>query len=310
MFVTLPVAVEGTSANGRIYTPANIESIAEQINSGHPDGYAGHLTDEERKTKVPDAQTVWLGAAVKDVDGKKVVYAKGYVMPYAKKRRQYLQTAKDIGKKVSVSIYGKFDGLYDRAKKTYDIAKIHLESVDWSRPGAEGLPVSATPLIASEMNQGNQGEDEAMDKSEAIKQATLSEMQEHNPKLVEQIQETSGVVSEMADVRKALGVDEKADKTKVTETIAEMQQTIRKQELETELRDRIKPREARKFIKSMVISEMKDDESVVDAIERVLKTDDAKAIIKDKSGAPNLSPTNDKKRSATARKFTNVVPRS
>src|SRR5689334_19453100 len=62
MFVTLPVATEGTSANGRIYTAANIASIAEQINSNHPDGYAGHLTDEERKTKVPDAQTVWLGA--------------------------------------------------------------------------------------------------------------------------------------------------------------------------------------------------------------------------------------------------------
>jgi hypothetical protein len=303
MFVTLPVACEGKSANGRIYTAENIESIAEQINSSHPDGYAGHLTDEERKTKVPDAQTVWLGAATKDVDGKKVVYAKGYVMPYAKKRRQYLQTAKDIGKKVSVSIYGKFDGFYDKAKKTYDIAKIHLESVDWSRPGAEGLPVSATPLIASEMNQGKQGEDEPMDKKEALKSATLSEMQEHNPNLVEEIQKTSGVVSEMADVRKQLGID---DKAKVTETIAEMQQTIRKHELETELRDRVKARQARPIIKQMVLGEMKAEESVTDTIERVLKTEDAKAIIQSKSGAPHLSPTNDGKRSATARRFTKV----
>src|SRR4051812_11873348 len=80
MFVTLPVACEGRSVNGRNYTAANIASIAEQINSSHPDGYAGHLTDEERATKTPDAQTIWLGAVVKEMDGKSVVYAKGYVM--------------------------------------------------------------------------------------------------------------------------------------------------------------------------------------------------------------------------------------
>jgi methanogenic corrinoid protein MtbC1 len=79
----------------------------------------------------------------------------------------------------------------------------------------------------------------------------------------------------MADVRKALGIDEKA---KVTDTIAEMQQTIRKQELDTELRNRIKAPEARKFIKSMVVSEMKSDESVVDTIERVLKTTTQKLL--------------------------------
>jgi hypothetical protein len=125
--------------------------------------------------------------------------------------------------------------------------------------------------------------------------------------LVEEIQGGVEAVSEMADVRKALGVDDKAN---VAETIAEMQQTIRKQELETELRDRIKVRQHRPVIKQMVLSEMKQGESVVDTIERVLKTDDAKAIISSKSGTPSLSPNNDGKRSATARKFTKVVARS
>src|SRR4051812_7415316 len=64
MFVTLPVACEGRSVNGRNYTAANVESIVQQINDNHPDGYAGHLTDEERSTKTPDAQTIWLGAVV------------------------------------------------------------------------------------------------------------------------------------------------------------------------------------------------------------------------------------------------------
>ena len=38
------------------------------------------------------------------------LYAKGLVLPSAKKRREYLQVARDVGKKVSVSIYSKFDG--------------------------------------------------------------------------------------------------------------------------------------------------------------------------------------------------------
>jgi hypothetical protein len=302
MFVTLPVACEGKSVNGRNYTAENVESIVEQINNNHPDGYAGHLTDEERSTKTPDAQTIWLGAVVKDVDGKKVAYAKGYVLPSAKKRREYLQVAKDVGKKVSVSIYGEFDGWYDKAKKTYDIAKVNLESIDWSRPGAEGLPIAATPLIASEM-KGNQGKDDAMEKVEALKSATLSEMQEHNPDLVKEIEETSGTVSEMADIRKQLGVD---DKAKVTDTIAEMQKTIREHTLSDELRERVKVPQARPIIRQMVISEMKADESVTDTIERVLKSEDAKVIMSNKSGAPQLSLTNDERRQQTARKFTKV----
>jgi hypothetical protein len=140
MFVTLPVAVEGESVNKRIYNAEHIESIVDQVNSSLPDGYADHLTDAERSHKTPNAQTIWLGAVVKEVDGKKVAYAKGYVMPSAKSRREYLRTAQALGQKGSVSIYGKFDGWYDKAKKTYDIAKIHLESIDWSRPAPRACP--------------------------------------------------------------------------------------------------------------------------------------------------------------------------
>jgi hypothetical protein len=65
---------------------------------------------------------------------------------------------------------------------------------------------------------------------------------EHNPKLVEEIQQTSGVVTEIADIREQLSVD---DKAKVTDTIAEMQKTIREHTLSDELRDRVKVPQAR-----------------------------------------------------------------
>jgi hypothetical protein len=58
-----PWACEGTSASGRKYTAENIESIVEQINTGH-------LTDKERAHKTPKRPNRVAGAVVKDQDGK------------------------------------------------------------------------------------------------------------------------------------------------------------------------------------------------------------------------------------------------
>jgi hypothetical protein len=106
-FVTIQVAREGVSKNGRNYSADVIQSIAEQINSTQPIGGAGHIPDDQRSHAFPKTETVWLGAVVKEIDGKKVCYAKGYVFPDAQNRRNYLQVAKDLGKNVAVSIYGK-----------------------------------------------------------------------------------------------------------------------------------------------------------------------------------------------------------
>ena len=48
LFVTIQVAREGVSKNGRNYSAETMREIAEQINSKQPDGYMGHLTDEVR----------------------------------------------------------------------------------------------------------------------------------------------------------------------------------------------------------------------------------------------------------------------
>ena len=72
-----------------------------------------------------------------------------------------------------------------------------------------------------------------MDKEKALKEATLSEMTQHNPKLVEEIQGQSSTVSEMANVRKVLGIKDADDAGKA---LAEMQQKVREHELDTELR--------------------------------------------------------------------------
>lgn len=306
MFVTLMIAREGVSKNRRNYTPEVIESIAEQINKKHPDAYSGHMTDAERATKNPDVETIWLGAVVKEIDGKKTLYAKGYVLPSATKRREYLETAKALGKNVAVSIYGTAkEAVYNAQLKAYDVKELVLESVDWARSGSEGIENDGTLILASEMvNYKENKENNDMDKVTAIKEATISEMQEHNPDLVSEIQNGVEAVAEMSAVREALGVDEKTD---VKATISEMAQKIRNHELSDEINARVKAPAARPIIKQMVLSEMTDEVSVKETVEKVLQSDDAKAIIKETAGAPKVQPKSDNKSSATAKKYTKVT---
>jgi hypothetical protein len=83
---------------------------------------------------------------VKEIDGKKVVYAKGYVLPDANNRWNYLKVAKAMGKNVAVSIYGKAkEAVYNTVQKAYDIRGLALERIDWTPPGAEGIPERRHP---------------------------------------------------------------------------------------------------------------------------------------------------------------------
>lgn len=303
-FVTLQVAREGVSKNGRNYSAEVIESIAEQINQHQPIGGAGHIPDDQRSYAFPKTETIWLGAVIKETNGKKVCYAKGYLLPDAKNRRNYLEIAKDLGKNVAVSIYGKAkEAVYNATQKAYDIRGLALERIDWTPPGTEGIPNDGTLILTSEMEQGNNKKEKPMDKVEVLKNATLSEMQEHNPDLVAEIKQANeAVVSEMAEVKTALGLTD--DAKKPAEAIAEMKSELTKAQLENELRERVKAPKARPVIKQMVLSEMKDGETAAQAIEKVLQTEDAQTIIKEMTGAPRVNPNNDQKSQQTARRFT------
>lgn len=307
MFVTLQVAREGVSRNGRFYSAKTMQEIADQINSKQPDGYKGHLTKKERETKAPDAETIWLGAKVsKDKDGKTCVYAKGYVLPYATKRRTYLQTAFDLGKNVAVSIFGGAEkATYNSKQKAYDIEGLTLESVDWARPGSEGIPNDGTLILTTEMINNNPKEGDDMTLEEALKSAKAEDLRTHNPTLVSEIESNATKdkidISEMTAVQEAVGA-ESADKA--VEAIAEMKTKLNGFELNAEVDARVQVKSARQVIRKMALSEMKADESAKDAVERVLQTDQAKAIIKEMTGTPKVNPTNDDRSQPTARKFT------
>lgn len=306
MFVTLQVAREGVSKNGRRYSAETMQEIADQINKHQPDGYAGHLTDEERKHKSPDTETIWLGAKVqKDKDGKTSVYAKGYVMPSAKKRREYLQTAFDLGKNVAVSIFGAADkAVYNAKEKAYDIFGLNVESVDWARSRSEGIPNDGTLILTSEMHN-NKSKENDMTLEEALKSAKLEDVRAHNPALVTEMEtaarEGYAPVAEMTSIQEMVGAK---DATEAETKIAEMQTNLKKHDINAEVDAHVPVKSARAVIRKMALQEMSADESAKDTVAKVLQTDQAKAIIKEMTGTPKVNPTNDDKSQPTARSFT------
>lgn len=308
MFVTIQVAREGVSKNGKNYTAETMQEIADQINTKHPDGYKGHLTDEERSTKAPDPETVWLGAKVmKDKDGKTAVYAKGYVMPYATKRRQILQTAADLGKNLAVSIFGGAKkAVYNANQKAYDIVGIVVDSVDWARPGSEGIPNDGTLILTSEMhNYKKPKEGDEMKREEVIASLKADELREHNPDLVAEMESAAKAdlvpLSEMT----ALVGGEKVEDVKTN--VAEMQKQLSGFQLNAEIDSRVAAKSARPVIKKMALAEMKQGESAKDTVERVLQSDQAKVIIKEMTSTPKVNPTNDDRSQPTARKYGKVT---
>src|SRR5680860_172987 len=63
LFLTMQILSEGVSKNQRNYSRELVQQVAESINANRPNGYQGHLSSEERKTKAPDPLVMWLGAS-------------------------------------------------------------------------------------------------------------------------------------------------------------------------------------------------------------------------------------------------------
>lgn len=313
MFVTIEVINEGVSRNGRAYDKKTIESLAEQINSKKPDGYYGHLTDDERKTKFPEPQTIWIGAKVEEVGGKTRLFAKGYVLPEAKSLRSYLKKAKAASKNVAVSVYGLAQVVKDNVKNITLVKSMNLESIDWARPGSEGVLNMGMFSVTAEMHDSKltteKGEVD-MTREEVLQSATVDELKEANPAVVsemvdsavaEKTTELEAVVSEMTDVRTALGLKEDGN---VVETISEMTERLQGYELDGQLRAMVEAAPARKVIKQLVISEMASGLPVTEAVDKVLASETGQAVVKEMlDTAPRVAPKTQQP-VAVARKFT------
>lgn len=308
LFVTMNIATEGVSKNGRHYSRETIQSMADQINAEVTDGYNGHLTDAERATKRPDTVTMWLGArVVVKPDGKAYLYAKGYIMPEEKKLRSYLKRAKAVGKNVAVSVFGKAEkAVYNAQKQAYDLTNFVLQSIDWARSKSEGIPNDGTLILASEMV--NEEKEEAMKRAEVIESLTPEELRTHNPGLVSEMEQAA------VEAEKATHV---AEMEASTVAVAEMRRENHELKLDQQLAEKVRVQGARPVLREMVIGEMDkaEDQSLVDVaemVDSVLGSDEGRAIIDShRAKAPAVNPLNSSRgESVPERKFSNIKPRT
>ena len=305
LFLTMQILSEGISKNKRNYSRELVQQVADSINSNRPNGYQGHLSSEERKTKAPDPLVMWLGASSKEENGKQVVYARGYVMPYASKFKTYLRKAKALGKNVAMSIQGTAEkAVYNAQAKAYDLQGFVLDSVDFARDGSEGVANNGTLILTSEMVDENNNEGEkTVNKVEVLKETTVSEMQEHNPALISEIESmaTATLVSEMTSITELVG-------DKPLEAIAEMQDGLKKAQLSSELSTKVKASGARPVIEGMILSEMKSDtenKTVSEMVDSVLRSPDAVAVLEQfTSTEPRVSGSRQKPEAKAERQFT------
>jgi len=251
MFVTIEALNEGVSKNKVYYSDQVVKEIANKVNMIKPDGYQGHIEESKKRYENPKSMTVWLGAVTKKIAGKTRLFIKGYVMPYADELKQYLKKAKAAGKKVAVSIYGQAVHEWDSFNKYYNIrpGTFALESIDWARSGAEGVPTTGFYKLTAE-----QEESEVQTRYSIIQDLNKDELRANNPKLIAEMR---------GDFRK-----EEREEIKKT-LIAEMAEGLRIKEKDLvekycDIEVKKYPDKTRNFIKKLLVAEMAKENYNVD----------------------------------------------
>lgn len=318
LFVTVEAMNPQVSKNRRIWNESIINNVAEQILAKRPDAYQGHLKESDRASVTPTAMTIWLGATVKKVSGKSRLFIKGYVLPYAKELRQYLKAAKATGKKVAVSVYGQAEQKWNDVKKAYDVLKFDLESIDWARPGSEGVLGTGYLGLASEMK----GED-IMDREEVLKSVTVSEMEENNPKLVKSIKDSAvketkeSVVSEMEGkintIQEMVNAYEEAlpegveKKPEVVKEMVESHSSLVESYLDSVLEKKVTSSPVRSIVKKQIVSEMAGQfmtkELVDSTVDKTMQSEEVKGIIQEMKANVVINPAQDNRNEGNTPKF-------
>ncbi len=313
LFVTMNIATEGVSKNGRHYSRETIQQMCDQINAEVTDGHNGHIKDEDRATARPDPATLWLGARIVVKNGKAHLYAKGYVMPEEAKLRSYLRRAKAVGKNVAVSVFGKAEkAVYDVNKKAYTLVNFTLQSIDWARSKSEGIPNDGTLVLASEMV--NEEGDNSMQREEVIKSLKAEELRQHNPELVAEMETAATAdqqvsVSEMETITGMVG-------EKPAEAIAEMQRENLELKLDQQLATKVRAKSARPVLRQMVVAEMeavqdKATVNVAEMVDTILGGDEGRAIIESHvDRAPKIDPRKDAPEAVAQRSHTVITKRN
>jgi hypothetical protein len=290
----------GLSGNGNNWPEKVLVDIAEQVNRNEPVGYLGHIPPDQRGYAFPDPQTIWLKAVTKREGGKTVLYVKGYNFP-GEKIRTLLKT----GAVKATSWSGKAKGTVVGGVR--QIEEFMLESIDWSRKGAQGMRADLF-AVANEMEEGENTVAEV-----DLSKVTIDQLERDNPSLftlVEQRYKTQfeEQTQEMKDklkvadeaetvfekLRKLFKIEEGTDIIEAMTAIHEKldnlsSKTIRDKVTEL-LGDKIKSDKARNTVLRLLpVSEMAglDDDALKAKVEDALEKDaEIRTIITEMDGGP------------------------
>jgi hypothetical protein len=305
MFVTVEVIHEGVSRNRNYYDRESIKKLYKQILEKKPNAYQGHIDIKEVDSKNPDAKTIWIGAGLKEIEGKLTLFAKGYLLPEHKTFKGYIKRAVAAGKRLPVSIYGPAERVYDAIGKFYRIGDIDLLSIDWAREFMEGVKsLTGTPVVTSEMTDYN---NLLTSKSMNYEEITIEELKKHRPDLVAEMSadtKNEGLISEMVG---ALNVKEPAElvaaaksqseelekaKGKLTEIKASQAALVVESTLQEHITDEhvrtmvgyVMSKKVNPIVSEMVSSEdTLDSSKLKEAVMEQMKSDEVKAILRTKN---------------------------
>lgn len=282
LFITIDALKPGRSENKRNYSLSEVRKIAKQVMELKPNGYLGHLTDDEKLHKYPDPVVIWIGATVAQYKGVERLFIKGYVLPKHDKFKDYLRRALATGTNIAVSIFGAAFQKWNKETRSIDISEFDLESIDFARSGAEGMPNSGFLKLTAEMIQGDD-----MTREEVLESVTVAEMRSINPEFVEQVENeaTKGLKATVSEMSSVLGVQETDDlKEVISEMISlngELQQKVAENVVDRQLGQDVPSVAARALVKKTILSEMKDysEEAVKTQVAEMLSSERGKAMI-------------------------------
>lgn len=229
-FLTLPIGmVNAKSGNGRYYDEAFVTELMRQTLATKPIGLMGHLSETERATAFPKESLHWVGA-IRDGD---LVWGKAYLIGEARERvRRY----KASGKSIATSIDAYAQGQWDESLKAYrmDASSLRLNQIDLAPSDRAGISALArVPMLTTEMqDEAVEVEQETvMDKLQVINEMTADDARLLPKPVREAIIAdipTPPEVQQIAEIREALGADDKADIAKLITEMRQAQEQARR----------------------------------------------------------------------------------
>lgn len=233
VFVTLPIGlVNAKSGNKRLYDEKFVKELERQVIANRPIGLMGHLRLEDRATEFPSEAVHWVGA----LRVGELLWGKGFV-PKGEPRER-LQRYKATKTKIATSIDCIAEGVWDDTAQAYRMKAdtLRLGQIDIAPADRAGIAdLAAVPHLTSEMLDSgnwddNQQEDSDMaDKAQVIRELTADDAKILPEPVKQAVLATASAapeVAQVAEIRAALGLDDKID---VVKTITEMRRTQEEQ---------------------------------------------------------------------------------